>query len=135
MTAMADAAPEDGLRRLAALWRAVVSRPPHPAGCTCMGHLLVPAMGAREMEADILDHMRARYAAEEFADLVALLDARAAEREAEDIPARPMRAWLVALSGRDAASLPRFVDDLTATLESFGLDVPQGASGSGLFCV
>ena len=116
------------VRRLASLWRAAVSRPPHPAGCTCMGHFLIPAMNARDMESDILDFMRARYAAEGLADLVALLDAREAEREA-DAP-RPFRAWLLALPGCDAPSLPRFVDDLTATLESFGAEAPRG----GLFC-
>ena len=112
------------LQRLASLWRSAVSRPPHPAGCTCMGHLLIPAMNARDLESDILDLMRARYAEEGLTDLVALLDAREAEREA-DAP-RPFRAWLLALAGCDAPSLPRFVADLTATLESFGAEAPRG---------
>jgi hypothetical protein len=90
-----------------------------------MGHFLIPAMNARDMESDILDFMRARYAAEGVADLVTLLDAREAERDA-----RPFRAWLLALPGCGAPSLPRFVADLTATLESFGAAAPR----SGLFC-
>jgi hypothetical protein len=123
MTAMMER-----MQRLAALWRAAVSRPPHPAGCTCMGHVLIPAMTARDMESDILDVLRARYAEEGLTELVALLDAREAEREAEG--ARPFRAWLLALPGCGVASLPRFVEDLTATLESFGAEARRG----GLFC-
>ncbi|MFQ3622934.1 MAG: hypothetical protein SNJ73_05245 [Acetobacteraceae bacterium] len=106
-----------------------MSRPQHPAGCTCMGHVLIPAMNARDMESDILDFMRARYAAEGLTDLVALLDARDAERSRDDVPARPFRAWLLSLADCDAPSLPRVVADLTATLESFGA-APRG----GLFC-
>jgi len=45
------------VQRLASLWRAVTSLPMHPAGCTCMGHLLIPALNARDMEADILDYI------------------------------------------------------------------------------
>jgi hypothetical protein len=125
---MADAAMAERVQRLASLWRGAVSRPPHPAGCTCMGHFLIPSMNARDMESDILDFMRARYAAEGMSDLVALLDAREAER-GEDAP-RPFRAWLLALPGCGVPSLPRFVADLTATLESFGADLPR----AGLFC-
>jgi len=119
--------------RLAALWRAVTSRPVHPAGCTCMGHFLIPAMNARDMEADILDYMRGRYAAEGVAPLVALLDAREAEREAGDNPARPFRAWLMHLptAGIEPGALDRFLADLTATLESFE---PAGPPPSGLIC-
>ncbi|MFN6954420.1 MAG: hypothetical protein ACK4PG_06445 [Acetobacteraceae bacterium] len=127
---MAEAAMAERLQRLASLWRGALSRPQHPAGCTCMGHFLIPAMNARDMESDILDFMRARYAAEGLADLVALLDARDAERSREDVPARPFRAWLLSLAECDAPSLPRFVADLTATLESFGAPPPR----SGLFC-
>ena len=123
------------VQQLAALWRAVTSRPVHPVGCTCMGHFLIPAMGAREMEADILDYMRGRYAAEGIGDLVALLDAREAEREASDVPALPFRAWLLRLPGAEVeeAALGRFLADLRATLESF--DSNNRASGSGgLIC-
>lgn len=127
---MSDATMAERVQRLASLWRAAVSRPPHPAGCTCMGHFLVPAMNARDMESDILDFMRARYAAEGLTELVALLDARDAERSVADGTPRPFRAWLLALPGCGAASLPRFVADLTATLESFGAEAPR----SGLFC-
>lgn len=77
------------VQRLASLWRAVTSRPVHPVGCTCMGHFLIPAMNARDMEADILDYMRGRHAAEGIDALVALLDAREAEREATDMPPPP----------------------------------------------
>lgn len=126
------AALEEKVQRLATLWRAVVSRPPHAVGCTCMGHMLMPAMNPRDMEADILDYMRGRYATEGLHDLVALLDAREAAREAEDIPAAPFRAWLLRLPQSDAspAALDRFVADLTATLESFG---PQ-ENGNRFFC-
>ena len=119
--------------QLAVLWRAVTSRPVHPAGCTCMGHFLIPAMNARDMEADILDYMRGRYAAEGLASLVALLDTREAEREADDIPARPFRAWLMRLptAGVEPGALDRFLADLTATLESFE---PAGPPASGLIC-
>lgn len=127
---VAEAAMAERLQRLASLWRAAVSRPPHPAGCTCMGHVLIPAMNARDMESDILDVMRARYAAEGLADLVALLDARDAERSRDDVAERPFRAWLLSLADCGAPSLPRFVTDLTATLESFGAAPPR----SGLFC-
>jgi hypothetical protein len=119
--------------RLATLWRAVTSRPMHPAGCTCMGHFLIPAMNARDMEADILDYMRGRYAAEGVAPLVALLEAREAEREASDLPARSFRAWLLHLptAGIAPGALDRFLTDLTATLESFE---PAGPPRSGLIC-
>ena len=121
--------------RLAALWRVVTSRPVHPAGCTCMGHFLIPAMNARDMEADILDYMRGRYAAEGIAPLVALLDAREAEREATDIPAPPFRAWLARLpaAGVEEGALERFLGDLTATLESFD-EGPGGSASGGLIC-
>ncbi len=123
----------DRVARLAALWRSVTSRPVHPASCTCMGHFLIPAMNARDMEADILDYMRGRYAGEGIVPLVALLDAREAEREAADIPARAFRAWLLHLPGAgiDPGALDRFIADLTATLESFE---PQGPAPSGLIC-
>ncbi|WP_372621777.1 hypothetical protein [Falsiroseomonas sp.] len=123
------------VQRLATLWRVVVSRPPHPAGCTCMGHMLIPAMNARDMEADILDYMRGRYAAEGLGALVALLDARAAAREATDIPAQPFRAWLLHLpeAGIEPAALDRFTADLLATLDSFEAN-SRGAPGGGLFC-
>ena len=119
--------------RLAALWRSVTSRPLHPAGCTCMGHFLIPAMNARDMEADILDYMRGRYATEGLAPLVGLLDAREAERDATDLPARPFRAWLAHLpaAGVEAAALDRFFTDLTATLESFE---PSGPPPGRLIC-
>ena len=123
-------------QRLASLWRTVVSRPPHPAGCTCMGHFLIPAMNARDMEADILDYMRGRYAAEGIGSLVALLDARAAEREATDIPALPFRAWLLRLpqAAVEAPALDRFLGDLLATLESFEANTRASGSGGGLIC-
>ncbi|MBI0535240.1 hypothetical protein D9599_06620 [Roseomonas sp. KE2513] len=120
--------------RLANLWRAVVSRPVHPVGCTCMGHFLIPAMNPQDMEADILDYMRSRYAAENIAALVTLLDAREREREATDIRPLGFRAWLLRLpaAGVEPGALDRFVTDLTATLESFE---PTGPSpGGGLIC-
>lgn len=112
------------IRHLAALWRQVTSRPLHPAGCTCMGHFLIPAADPKDMEADILDYMRGRYAAEGLADLVALLDAREADRTLDDGIPRPFRAWLTDLPRRvaDPAVLDRFVSDLTATLDSFETD-------------
>jgi hypothetical protein len=124
------------VQRLASLWRTVISRPPHPAGCTCMGHFLIPAMNARDMEGDILDYMRGRYAAEGIASLVALLDARTEEREATDIPAAPFRAWLLRLpqAGVEAAALDRFLGDLLATLESFEANTRASGSGGGLIC-
>ena len=123
------------VQRLASLWRTVTSLPMHPAGCTCMGHFLIPALNARDMEADILDYMRGRYAAEGLDRLVALLDAREAEREA-DTPLVPFRTWLLRLPEADvgAAALERFVTDLTATLESFGSDSRPSGSGSGIIC-
>ncbi len=123
------------VQRLAALWRVGISRPPHPVGCTCMGHLLIPAMNPRDMEADILDYMRGRYAAEGFGALVALLDTREAEREA-DTPLAPFRTWLLRLpeAGIPEAALERFVTDLTDTLESFGSDSRPSGSGSGIIC-
>ena len=107
------------VQRLAALWRSVTSRPMHPVGCTCMGHFMIPAMNPRDMEADILDYMRGRYAAENVAVLVALLDAREAERDA-DTPLVPLRTWLLRLpeAGLEEAALDRFLTDFTATLES-----------------
>src|SRR3712207_4278026 len=104
------------VQRLASLWRAVTSLPMHPAGCTCMGHFLIPALNARDMEADILDYMRGRYAAEGLDPLVALLDAREAEREA-DAPLAPFRIWLLGLpeAGIPMTALHRFVTDLTDT--------------------
>lgn len=127
---VAEVAMAERLQRLASLWRGAVSRPQHPAGCTCMGHILMPAMNARDMESDILHLMRTRYAADGLTDLVALLDARDAEHRRDDAPPRPFRAWLLSLADCDAPSLPRFVADLTATLESFSA-APQH---SGLFC-
>ncbi|HEV7268272.1 MAG TPA: hypothetical protein VGN83_25720 [Falsiroseomonas sp.] len=126
---------QERVQRLAAFWRVVVSRPPHPVGCTCMGHMLVPAMNARDMEADILDYMRSRYAADGINRLVALLDARAAAREATGIPAQPFRAWLLRLpeAGIEPAVLDRFTADLLATLESFEAN-SRGTPGGGLFC-
>ena len=120
------------IQRLA--WRAVISRPPHPVGCTCMGHFLIPAMSARDMEADILDYMRGRYASESIDPLVILLDARAAERESTETPAVPFRAWLLRLTDEDVepAALDRFLGDLLATLESF--DANSRAAGSGIIC-
>ena len=75
----------------------------HPAGCTCMGHFLIPALNPRDMEADILDYMRGRYAAEGLDALVACSMPREAEREA-DTPLVPFRTWLLRLpeSGLDA---------------------------------
>jgi hypothetical protein len=123
------------VQRLASLWRAVTSLPMHPAGCTCMGHFLIPALNARDMEADILDYMRGRYAAEGVGALVALLDSREAEREA-DTPLTPFRTWLLRLpeAGIPGAALERFVTDLTDTLESFGSDSRPSGSGSGIIC-
>ncbi|MCK8787838.1 hypothetical protein M0638_26135 [Roseomonas sp. NAR14] len=123
------------VRELAALWRAVTSRPLHPVGCTCMGHFLIPALNARDMEADILDYMRGRYAAEGLSAIVGLLDAREAEREATDIPAEPFRAWLQRLpkSGLEAAAIGRFCDDLLTTLRSLDQN-NRDAGGSGLVC-
>ena len=121
------------VREVAALWRAVTSRPLHPVGCTCMGHFLIPAMNPRDMEADILDYMRARYAAEGLCALTALLDRREVERDRTDIPARPFRAWLTALpaTGTGEAELDRFLADLESTLRSF---VPTGPAPNGLIC-
>ena len=123
------------VQRLASLWRAVTSLPLHPAGCTCLGHFLIPALHARGMAADILDYMRGRYAAEGLDGLVALLDAREAEREA-DTPLLPFRTWLLRLpeAGIPGAALERFVTDLTDTLESFGSDSRPSGSGSGIIC-
>ena len=131
---MADLAAR--VARIAILWRVVTSRPLHPAGCTCMGHFLIPAMNARDMEADILDYMRGRYAEEGLDALVTLLDAREAERETTDIPAPPFRAWLARLpaAGVERAALERFLSDLSATLESFGDNSGGAGSGSGLIC-
>ncbi len=127
---------EAKVQRLATLWRAVTSRTMHPVGCTCMGHFLIPAMNPRDMEADILDYMRGRYAAEGLGDLVALLDARAAECEAADMPPAPFRAWLLRLpqAGVEAAALDRFLGDLLATLESFEANTRASGSGGGLIC-
>ena len=124
------------VQRLASLSRAVISRPPHPVGCTCMGHFLIPTMNARDMEADILDYMRGRYAAEGIGVLVALLDARAAEREATDGSPAPFRAWLLRLpqAGVEAVALDRFLSDLLATLESFEANSRASRSGGGLIC-
>ena len=138
MTMQRDREPADiaaQVQRLASLWRTVTSLPMHPAGCTCMGHFLIPALNARDMEADILDYMRGRYAAEGLDALVALLDAREAEREA-DTPLVPFRTWLLRLpeAGFALADLKRFVTDLTDTLESFGSDSRPSNSGSGFIC-
>ena len=78
-----------------------------------MGHFLIPALNPRDMEADILDYMRGRYAAEGLDALVALLDVREAEREA-DTPLVPFRTWLLRLpeAGIDMAALERFITDL-----------------------
>lgn len=124
------------VRQLASLWRTVTSRPIHPVGCTCMGHFLIPAMNARDMEADILDYMRSRYAAEGIAALVTLLDAREAEREAVDTPVLAFRVWLQRLPGKgvEAAALDRFLADLLATLESFEEANRPSGSGGGLIC-
>ena len=107
----------------------------HPVGCTCMGHFMIPAMNPRDMEADILDYMRGRYAAENVAVLVALLDAREAERDA-DTPLAPLRTWLLRLpeAGLEEAALDRFLTDFTATLESFETDSRGSSSGSGIIC-
>ena len=123
------------IRRLASLWRAVTSLPMHPVGCTCMGHFLIPALNARDVEADILDYMRGRYAAEGLDALVALLDAREAQREAET-PLVPFRTWLLRLpeAGIPGAALERFVTDLADTLESFGSDSRPSDSASGIIC-
>jgi hypothetical protein len=123
------------VQRLASLWRAVTSRPVHPVGCTCMGHFLIPAPNARDMEADILDYMRGRYAAEGIDTLVALLGTRETERET-GTPSVPFRAWLLRLpeTGVEAATLDRFITDLTATLESFDADSRASGSGSGIIC-
>jgi hypothetical protein len=138
MTTQRDGEPTDvaaQVQRLASLWRAVTSRPMHPAGCTCMGHFLIPALNPRDMEADILDYMRGRYAAERLDALVALLDAREAEREA-DTPLVPFRTWLLRLpeTGVEVAALERFITDLADTLESFGSDSRPSGSGSGIIC-
>ena len=124
--------------RLASLWRAVTSRPVHPVGCTCIGHFLIPALNPRDMEADILDYMRARYAAEGLGALVALLSAREAERESDEgIPLTPFRSWLLGLPRADIgrADLDRFITDLTATLESFEPTDGASNSGSGIVCI
>jgi hypothetical protein len=138
MTMQWDGKPADvaaQVQRLASLWRTVTSLPMHPAGCTCMGHFLIPALNARDMEADILDYMRGRYAAEGLDALVALLDAREAEREA-DTPLVPFRTWLLGLPerGLPMTALHRFLTDLTDTLESFGSDSRPSSSGSGIIC-
>jgi hypothetical protein len=120
------------LQRLAALWRTTLARGPHPAGCTCMGHFLIPAMSARDMEADILDIMRHRYAEAGLHDLVALLDARADQRDAT--PA-PFGSWLVTLADAPAPMLGRFLDDLTDTLDSFAPDTRARTPASGFVCL
>ena len=125
------------VQRLASLWRTVISRPPHPAGCTCMGHFLIPAMNARDMEGDILDYMRGRYAAEGIASLVALLDARAAEREATDIPAAPFRAWLLRLPQARRSRPRRSIAFSTTSwppCESFEANTRASGSSGGLIC-
>ena len=125
---------EARVQRVASLWRTVISRSPHPVGCTCMGHFLIPAMNARDMEADILDYMRGRYADEGIGALITLLDDRAEQRGATDTPALAFRAWLLRLpqAGIEAAALDRFLADLLATLESF--ETNSRTSGSGIIC-
>jgi hypothetical protein len=118
------------LHRLAALWRTTLARGPHPAGCTCMGHFLIPAMTARDMEADILGIMRHRYAEAALHDLVALLDARADARDAT-----PFGTWLVTLADAPAPTLGRFIDDLTDTLDSFAPDSRARTPPSGFVCL
>ena len=132
----APASVEEKVQRLATLWRAVTSRPVHPVGCTCMGHFLIPAMNARDMEADILDYMRGRYVTEGIGALVALLDAREAERDAPDPAAPPLRVWLLRLpqAGVDGAALDRFLGDFLATLESFEVDSRASKPGAGFIC-
>jgi hypothetical protein len=132
---MSVASMEERVRQVAALWRAAISRPPHPVGCTCMGHFLIPAMNAADMEADILDYMRGRYAAEGLGDLVALLDTRAAER-ASETPAASFRAWLLRLPQAPvaAAALERFLLDINATLDSLAANTRTSGSGGGLIC-
>jgi len=127
---------EEKVQRLATLWRAVSSRTVHPVGCTCMGHFLIPAMNPRDMEADILDYMRGRYAAEGIAALVALLNGREAERDAPDRPAPAFRSWLLQLprAGVDEGTLDRFLTDLQATLESFESDSRASNTGPGFIC-
>lgn len=122
------------LQGLAILWRVAIARGPHPSGCTCMGHFLIPAMNARDMEADILDFMRHRYAQAGLSDLVALLDARATVREATDIPPTPFRGWLLTIADAPVRSLDRFIDDLTDTLESFAPHSQAATPASGFLC-
>ena len=139
MTTQRDGGPADvagQVQRLASLWRAVTSRPMHPAGCTCMGHFLIPALNPRDMEADILDYMRGRYAAEGLDALVALLDAREAEREA-DTSLTPFRTWLIRLpeaGPRGGGARTRFVTELADTLEVLRGDSRPSGSGSGIIC-
>lgn len=125
---------EEKAREAAALWRSVVSRPPHPAGCTCMGHFLVPAMDPVDMEADIIGFMRRRYALEHLDPLVALLDARVAARPAA--APHSFRIWLTQLpaSPVDPRLIARFLNDLIATLESFGAGGRTPSSPSRLIC-
>jgi hypothetical protein len=110
------------VQRLASLWRTVTSLPMHPAGCTCMGHFLIPALNARDMEADILDYMRGRYAAEGLDALVALLDTREAERERT-------RPWCRSALGCSAfwRRAPRWRTSSASSLISPTLWSPLGA--------
>jgi hypothetical protein len=120
-------------REIAELWRAVLARPPHPAGCTCMGHFLIPAMNPSDLESDILDYMRARYEAEGISSLVRLLDER--QRQQQSGAPAPFRAWLLSLPEQNVrtSALDRFLTDLHATLASFAPDIGPAVSRTSRF--
>jgi hypothetical protein len=76
-------------------------------------------MNALDVEDDILDYLRGRYAAEGISSLVRLLDQRRAQHEAGS--PLPFGTWLLRLPEQDVdrSALDRLLTDLLATLASF----------------
>ncbi|MBV9783749.1 MAG: hypothetical protein JO264_08005 [Acidisphaera sp.] len=98
-----------------------------------MGLFLIPAMNPVDLENDLLDYLRERYASEGLVSLVRLLAERAAEHESGTQV--PFRVWLLELDTRqrDRSGIDRLATDLQQLLESYGGNARKG-SRSGFVC-
>jgi hypothetical protein len=98
---------------LARLWSEAPALLPHGAGCACAGHVGLH-LDPTTVEADLLDWLAGRYAANGDHELAAVVAARRGERRGT------FASWLIAL---DTAALSemarrRLMADLDVTISS-----------------
>ena len=104
---------------LARLWSEAPALMPHGAGCSCVGHVALH-LDPAAVEADVLDHLAERYAAQGLHALVDVLSHRRASRGVT------FASWLMEIDTAplETAVRMRLLADLGATLAS--LARPRG---------